>query len=265
MADDAIGYIERLNALDPEKPFFVYYAPGATHAPHHPTQEWIDKFKGKFSMGWNELREQIFANQKRLGVIPQDAQLTPWPDDLLKNWDDLTADEKKLFERQMEVYAALPRLCRPRDRPRGPGDRGHGQASTTRSSSISAATTAPVPKARPQGTPNEMTFFNGVEVPVADQMKFYDVWGSDKTYPHYAVGWAWAMSTPYKWTKQVAGYFGGTRNGMVISWPSRIKDAGGIRTPVPPRHRHRADHPGSDRDSGRPMSSTASIRSRSKA
>ena len=106
MADDAIDYIERINALDPDKPFFLYYAPGATHAPHHPTQEWIDKFKGKFSMGWNALRDEIFANQKQLGVIPQDAQLTPWPDDLLKNWDDLTADEKKLFERQMEVYAA---------------------------------------------------------------------------------------------------------------------------------------------------------------
>ena len=89
MADDAIAHVQQINALDPNKPFFLYYAPGATHAPHHPTQEWIDKFKGKFCMGWNALRDEIFANQKKLGVIPQDAQLTPWPHDLLKNWDEL--------------------------------------------------------------------------------------------------------------------------------------------------------------------------------
>jgi arylsulfatase A-like enzyme len=106
MANEAIDYLNRINELDPKKPFFLYYAPGGTHAPHHPTPEWIEKFKGKFSMGWNALRDEIFANQKKLGVIPQDAQLTPWPSDILKNWDDLTADEKKLFERQMEVYAA---------------------------------------------------------------------------------------------------------------------------------------------------------------
>ena len=228
MADDAIDHIERLNALDPEKPFFVYYAPGATHAPHHPTPEWIAKFKGKFSMGWNKVREQIFANQKRLGVIPKDAELTPWPDDLLKKWDDLTADEKKLFERQMEVYAAylayvdheIGRVVRAVE--------GMGKRDNTLIIYISGDN-GPSAEGSPQGTPNEMTFFNGVEVPVAAQMKFYDVWGSDKTYPHYAVGWAWAMSTPYRWTKQVAGYLGGTRNGMVISWPNRIKDAGGIR------------------------------------
>ena len=107
MADDAIDHIQELDALDPSKPFFVYYAPGGTHAPHHPTPEWIEKFKGKFSMGWNVLREQIFANQKRMGIIPQEAELTPWPHDLIKNWDELTAEEKKLFERQMEVYAAF--------------------------------------------------------------------------------------------------------------------------------------------------------------
>jgi arylsulfatase A-like enzyme len=101
MADDAIAHVQQINALDPNKKFFLYYAPGATHAPHHPTQEWIDKFKGKFGMGWNALRDQIFANQKKLGVIPQNAQLTPWPHDLLKNWDELSPDEKKLFERQM--------------------------------------------------------------------------------------------------------------------------------------------------------------------
>jgi arylsulfatase A-like enzyme len=228
MADDAINYIERMNALDPNKPFFVYYAPGATHSPHHPTQEWIDKFKGKFDMGWNVLREQIFENQKKLGVIPQDAVLTPWPEDLIKKWDDLSADEKKLYARQMEVYAAFlayvdyetGRLVRTIE--------DMGKRDNTLIIYISGDN-GPSAEGGPFGTPNEMTFFNGVEVPVKDQLPFMDVWGSDKTYPHFSIGWAWALSTPYRWTKQVPSYFGGTRNGLVISWPNRIKDAGAIR------------------------------------
>ena len=108
MADDAIDWLNRVNQIDPSKPFFCYYVPGATHAPHHPTPEWIKKISDMhlFDKGWNKLREQIFANQKKLGVIPQDAKLTPWPKEILKNWDDLTADEKKLFIRQVEVFAA---------------------------------------------------------------------------------------------------------------------------------------------------------------
>ena len=131
MADEAISYMKQLNAAAPDQPFFVYYVPGGSHSPHQPTQEWIDKFKGKFDMGWNAMREQIFANQKRLGVIPANAQLTPWPDDLPK-WDTLSADEKKLFARQAEVFAALHGLYRPRDRPRDPGGRGSWASSTTR-------------------------------------------------------------------------------------------------------------------------------------
>src|SRR5262249_27093522 len=106
MADEAIKYMRGLEAQAPDQPFLLYYVPGGTHAPHQPTKEWIDKFKGKFDMGWNELRNQIFANQKRLGVIPANAQLTPWPHDILKDWNELTADEKKLFTRQAEVFAA---------------------------------------------------------------------------------------------------------------------------------------------------------------
>ena len=229
MADDAIAHIRQLDALDPSKPFFVYYAPGGTHAPHHPTPEWIEKFRGKFSMGWNELREQIFANQKRMGIIPQDAELTPWPHDLIKNWDELSAEEKKLFERQMEVYAAFlgytdHEIGRVVD-----AIADMGKLDNTLIIYISGDNGGSA-EGGIYGTPNEMTFFNGFEVPVEDQMRYYDVWGSDKTYPHMAVGWTWAMSTPFKWTKQVAGYLGGVRNGLVISWPSRIKDAGGIRT-----------------------------------
>jgi arylsulfatase len=230
LADNAIDYINRINALDPKKPFFLYYAPGGTHAPHHPTQEWIDKFKGKFDMGWNELREQMFANQKRLGVIPQEAELTPWPDDLIKKWDDLSADEKKLFEHQMEVYAAYLAYT---DHEIGrviQAVEDAGRLDNTLIIYISGDNGGSA-EGSPNGTPNEMTFFNGVDVPVEPQLKkYYDVWGSDKTYPHMAVGWTWALSTPFKWTKQVASYFGGTRNGMAISWPGHIKDVGGMRT-----------------------------------
>ena len=228
MADDAISYLNQLNELDPKKPFLLYYAPGGTHAPHHPTPEWIEKFKGKFGMGWNALRDQIFANQKKLGVIPQDAQLTPWPTDILKNWDDLNLVEKKLFERQMEVYAAYLAYT---DHEIGrvvQAVEDMGKLDNTLIIYISGDNGGSA-EGSPVGTPNEMTFFNGVEVPVADQMKFYEAWGSQLTYPHMAVGWTWAMSTPYKWTKQIPSYFGGIRNGMAIAWPGHIKDAGGIR------------------------------------
>ena len=208
----------------------LYYAPGGTHAPHHPTPEWIKKISDMhlFDKGWNALRDQIFANQKRLGIVPQDAQLTPWPDKLLKPWDALSADEKKLFIRQADVYGAylaytdheIGRVLKAVE--------DMGKLDNTLIIFISGDNGASA-EGSPAGTPNEMTFFNGVEVPVEDQLKFYDVWGSQFTYPHYAVGWAWAFDTPFKWTKQVASYFGGIRNGMAIAWPGHIKDAGGIR------------------------------------
>jgi len=228
MADDAIRYLNEINALDPKKPFFLYYAPGGTHAPHHPSPEWIAKFKGKFDMGWNAAREQIFANQKRLGVIPQSAKLTSWPEDILKKWDDLSADEKKLYAHQMEVYAAYLAYT---DHEIGrviQAVEDIGKLDNTLIIYISGDNGSS-PEGTPNGTPNEMTTFNGIDVPVADQMKVIDLWGSDQTYPHMAVGWTWAMDTPYKWTKQIASHFGGTRNGMAISWPGHIKDAGGIR------------------------------------
>jgi arylsulfatase len=229
MADQAIKYMKTVRVSAPDKPFFVYYVPGGTHSPHQPTQEWIDKFKGKFDMGWNQLREQIFANQKRLGVIPPGTALTPWPNDLAK-WETLTADEKKLYARQAEVFAAYAAYT---DHEIGrviqqvedmgeldntliiyiSGDNGTSAEGTT------------------MGTPNQYTAYNGIlKLPVADQMKAYNAWGSAATYPHMAVAWSWAFDTPFKWMKQVASHFGGTRQGMVIAWPNRIKDAGGIRT-----------------------------------
>lgn len=229
MADDAIYHIHMLDEIAPEKPFFVYYVPGGTHSPHHPTPEWIAKFKGKFDKGWNVLREEIFANQKRLGVIPQEAKLTPWPDDLLKQWDALTADEKKLFAHQAEVYAAylaytdheIGRVIQTVE--------DIGKLDNTLIIYISGDNGASA-EGTLVGTPNEVAMFNGINVPVEVQLKdFYEVWGSDKTYPHMAVAWSWAFDTPYKWTKQIASHFGGTRQGMAISWPKRIKDKGGIR------------------------------------
>ena len=231
MAEDAIEYMRQLNAVAPDQPFFIYYVPGGTHAPHHPTPEWIKKISDMhlFDKGWDELRNQIFENQKKLGVIPQDAKLTPWPADLLKHWDQLNPDEKKMFLRQVDVFAAYAAYT---DHEIGrviqevqdegkldntliiyiEGDNGTSSEGTL------------------LGTPNEVAMFNQVEVPVEAQLKyFYDLWGSDQTYNHMAVPWAWAFDTPFTWTKQVSSHFGGVRQGMAISWPGHIDDPGGIR------------------------------------
>jgi arylsulfatase A-like enzyme len=230
MADDAIQYLDRVTAINPDQPFFVYYVPGAVHAPHHPTPEWIKKISDMhlFDKGWNELRETIFANQRRLGVIPQDAKLTPWPDDLLKSWDKLSADEKKLFIRQADVFAAyfayadheIGRVIQHIE--------DMGKLDNTLIIYI-AGDNGNSAEGSLIGTPNEVASLQGVDVPVADQLNFYDVWGSDKTYPHMAVAWSWAFDTPFSWTKQIASHFGGVRQGMAISWPGHITDRGGIR------------------------------------
>jgi arylsulfatase A-like enzyme len=228
MADEAIKYMKELNSAAPDKPFFLYYVPGGTHAPHQPTKEWIDKFKGKFDMGWNQMREQIFANQKRLGVIPPNTQLTPWPDDLPK-WDTLDADSKKLFARQAEVFAAYVAYT---DHEIGrviQAVQELGKLDNTLIIYISGdnGTSA---EGSALGSPFDLAAIQGINIPVADQLKFYDAWGSPVTTPHMSVAWSWAFDTPFKWTKQVASHFGGTRQGMAIAWPNRIKDAGGIRS-----------------------------------
>ena len=230
MADDAIGWLAQLNDINPDLPFFLHYVPGGTHAPHHATPEWIKKVSDMhlFDKGWNALRDQIFANQKKLGVIPSDTKLTPWPDKLLKRWDTLSAEEKKLFIRQADVYAAylaytdheIGRVIEAVEK--------LGKLDNTLVIYISGDNGASA-EGSPNGTPSEVLQFNGVEIPVAEQMKFYDAWGSELTYNHMAVGWAWAFDTPFRWTKQVPSYFGGTRQGMAISWPARIKDKGSIR------------------------------------
>jgi arylsulfatase len=232
MADDAVEYLHHLNQVAPDKPFFVYYVPGGTHAPHHPTPEWIKKISDMhlFDHGWNKLREQIFANQKKLGVIPQDAQLTPWPKDLLQDWDTLNEAQKKLFIRQADVYGAylaytdyeIGRVIQ--------AVQDIGKLDNTLIIYISGDNGSSA-EGGVNGTPNEVASLNGIQqIPVPVSMLFYPFWGSEQTYNHMAVGWTWAFDTPFKWTKQIASHFGGTRQGMCIAWPNRIKDAGGIRT-----------------------------------
>jgi arylsulfatase len=236
LADDAIKYISGLNAAAPDKPFFVYYVPGGTHSPHQPTKEWIDKFKGKFDMGYEKLRDEIFANQKRLGVIPANTELTPWPDGQaayggakLPKWDSLSLIQKKLYSREAEVFAAYAAYT---DNEIGrviQEVQDEGKLDNTLIIYISGdnGTSA---EGTLEGTYNQMTAYNGIlTLPLPLQMLHYTDWGSDKTYPHMSVAWSWAFDTPFKWTKQVASHFGGTRQGMAISWPGHITDVGGIR------------------------------------
>ncbi len=236
MADDAINHLRELKASAPNKPFFVYYVPGGSHSPHEPTQEWIDKFHGKFDMGWEKLREEIFANQKRLGVIPAGTQLTPWPDGQaayagakLPRWDSLSLIQKKLYAREAEVFAAYTAYT---DHEIGrviQEIQDEGKLDNTLIIYICGdnGTSA---EGTLEGTFNQLTAYNGIlTLPEVVQMLHYSDWGSAKTYPHMSVAWSWAFDTPFKWTKQVASHFGGTRQGLAISWPGHITDVGGIR------------------------------------
>src|SRR5271169_156830 len=237
LADEAIKYLGDLNAAAPDTPFFLYYAPGGTHSPHQPTKEWIEKFKGKFDMGYEKMREEIFANQKRLGVIPTDSELTEWPDGQpefggtkLPKWDSLSLIQKKFYARQAEVFAAyvaytdheIGRVIQQVE--------DMGELDNTLIIYICGdnGTSA---EGSEEGTFNQMTAYNGLlTLPEPLQMMHYEDWGSEKTYPHMSVAWSWAFDTPFKWTKQVASHFGGTLQGLAISWPGHIKDLGGIRS-----------------------------------
>ena len=230
MTDKAINWIGQQKALIPDKPFFVYFAPGATHAPHHVPKEWADKYKGKFDQGWDKLREETFARQKKLGVIPQDCQLTPRHKEI-PAWDEMPAALKPVLIRQMEVYAGFMEYC---DHHVGRlvdgvkklnllddtliyyiiGDNGGSGEGTL------------------HGTYNEMINFNGAAALETPEflMAHLDKLGGPESYNHYAVGWAHAMDTPYQWTKQVASHWGGTRNGTIVHWPKGIKGKGELRT-----------------------------------
>jgi arylsulfatase len=231
MADDAIDYMTKIHQTDPSKPVFIKYAPGATHAPHHPTKEWVDKIHAMhlFDDGYEKLRERIFENQKKLGVVPKDAKLAPWPADVLKPWNQLSAEEQKLFIRQVEVFAAYAAYS---DHEIGRVIQAFedvGKLDNTLVIYINGdnGTSA---EGGPLGTPNEVAWFNGINMmPVAEQMKFYDVWGTEQTYNHMSAGWSWAFDTPFDWFKQNASRLGGINQNMVVSWPARIKDKGALR------------------------------------
>ncbi len=231
MADDAIDWITYQHQINPTKPFFVKYAPGATHAPHHPTKEWVDKIAAMnlFDDGYNALRQTIFENQKRLGVIPESAKLTAWPDEKLKPWDKLSDEEKKLFIRQVEVFAAYAaysdhEIGRVVQAIEDIGERDNTLIIYINGDNGTSAEGGPL------GTPNEVAFFNGINMmPVEEQMMWYDVWGTEQTYNHMSAGWSWAFDTPFDWFKQNASRLGGIRQNMVVSWPAGISDKGAMR------------------------------------
>lgn len=228
MADKAITWIRTQNAMAPDKPFFAYYTPGTAHAPHHAPKDWIAKFKGQFDQGWDKVREETFARQKKMGIIPADAVLTPRPKEI-PAWDSLSADQKRLFSRMMEVYAAalahadyqIGRVIQ--------SVADMGKLDNTMILFIQGDNGASA-EGSLQGMSNEGgVAFNGAPESLEYLLSQIDNLGGPLTYNHYPVGWAHAMNTPFQWAKQVASHFGGTRNGLVISWPETIKDQGAIR------------------------------------
>lgn len=228
MTNQAISWVRFQQALSPDKPFFMYYAPGATHAPHHVPKEWIEKYKGKFDQGWDKMRQQTLERQIKLGIVPPGTKLAPKPTDI-KDWDKLSADEKKLFSRQMEVYAGFAEQT--------DYEAGRLIASLEKLGILDntiiifiAGDNGASAEGQMNGMFSEMTYFSGIPETVPDMMKHYDEWGSESTYPHFSAGWAVAMDTPFSYTKQVASDFGGTRNGMIINWPAGIKAKGEIRS-----------------------------------
>jgi arylsulfatase len=230
MADKAIAWVQQQRALMPDKPFFVYFAPGACHAPHHVPKEWADKYQGKFDQGWDKLREEILARQKKLGVVPQNAELTKRPGDV-QAWDEVNPKMKSVLARQMEVYAGFLEHT----------DHHIGRLIDTLKDLqilddtliyIIIGDNGASAEGTPNGTFNEMLMLNGItgiETPEF-LMERIDKFGSPESYNHYAVGWAHAMDTPYQWTKQVASHWGGTRNGTIVHWPNGIKARGEVRS-----------------------------------
>jgi arylsulfatase len=228
LADRAIAWVRKVKSIAPDRPFFLYVAPGATHSPHQAPREWIDRFKGQFDQGWDKYREETFERQKKLGVVPQDAELTPRPQGL-PAWGSLNADQKRLYARMMEVFAAFGahadhHMGRVIDAVRQlPG------AENTLFIYIAGDNGASA-EGGIEGSVNENLFFNGFPERWQDNLKAIDELGGPKHFNHFPSAWAHAMSTPFQWTKQVASHFGGTRNPMIISWPARIGGKGGLRT-----------------------------------
>jgi len=228
MTNQAVAWMKYQKALTPDKPYFMYFAPGATHAPHHVPQQYIDKWKGKFDGGWDAMREQILARQIEKGIVPKGTKLAPKPE-AIKNWESLSADEKRLFTRQAETFAGYLDMA---DHEIGrllDAVEESGQADNTMIIFVYGdnGTSA---EGGMNGMYSEMTYFNGVIETVPDMLKKIDKWGSAETYPHMAAGWAVMFDTPYQWTKQVGSDHGGTKVGMAIRWPKGIQAKGELRT-----------------------------------
>jgi arylsulfatase len=228
MTDKARAWIKYQKALTPDTPSFVYFAPGATHAPHHVPKEWIAKWAGKFDQGWDKIREETLARQIKMGVVPAGTKLAPKPPEI-KDWDTLSADEKRLFTRQAEVFAAFVEFTDHEIGRMLDAFAEVGQADNTLVFYI-AGDNGTSGEGGANGMFNEYTYFNGVQEKAADMLKLLDKWGGPETYPHMAAGWAVALDSPFGWMKQVPSDFGGTRNGMVVSWPKRITAKNEIRT-----------------------------------
>jgi arylsulfatase A-like enzyme len=227
MTDQTVSWLRYQKALTPDKPFFIYYAPGAVHAPHHVPADWVAKWKGKFDGGWDTMREQTLARQIKLGIVPAGTKLAPKPE-AVPDWETLSADEKRLFSRQAEVFAAFVDMT----------DHSVGRVIDAIAQTGQLDNTLVILVYGDNGTSaeggrngmfSEMTYFNDVQETVPDMLKVIDKWGGHETYPHMASGWAVMLDTPYTWTKQVASDPGGTKVGMAIHWPNGIKAKGGLR------------------------------------
>ena len=228
LADRAIAWINQAKTTAPDRPFFAYFAPGAVHAPHQPPAEYVAKYQGQFDQGWDKLREETFARQKKLGVIPANAELTPRPEQM-PAWDSFSPEDQKILARQMETYAGFLdytdyEIGRVVDAIADRGELDNTLVIYINGDNGASAEGSLI------GSCNEVMNLNGYNLTMADNRRCYDIWGSPETSPHYAVSWAWAMDSPFRWTKQVASYLGGIRNGMVISWPANIKEKGGLRS-----------------------------------
>ena len=228
IADKSIAWMQKVKVIDPDRPFFLYVAPGATHSPHQAPKEWIDKFKGQFDMGWDRYREMTFARQKQVGVVPSNAKLTPRPAGL-PAWESLNADQKRLYARMMEVFAGYGAHV----------DNEMGRVLDAVAKLPDADNTLIIyivgdngssAEGGIEGSTNENAFFNYVVETWHDNIKVIDELGGPKHFNHFPSAWAWAMNTPFQWTKQVASHFGGTRNPMIVSWPAKITNKGELRS-----------------------------------
>ena len=254
LTDKAVEWLHAVRAQDPQKPWMMYYSTGCSHAPHHVAKEWADKYKGQFDDGWDKLREATLERQKKLGVVPPDTELTERPD-AFPAWDSLTDDQKKLYARQMEVFAGFSEnadwnVGRLLDSIEEMGDLDNTLVIYIwgdNGASMEGTTT---------GSFNEMTFLNGLVLDAQQQTDLIEKYGGIEelggvhTAPHFASAWAHAQNTPFKWGKQIASHLGGTRNPMVVAWPQRIKGGGELRRAVHPLHRHRPDRAGGGRHPG---------------